>query len=198
MYRWPWSCEPNTNRRAQLNHRHRWVDAGEADAHGRCERHRIPGSAKHVRHGHRSRTPYARTQRFRRIDPGGRPRRQVAGQQRDRGEQRGDGTERRRIPRGPAKDEVRQALAPGDGTGDSGSHPDRDDDQPLSQEQPQDPIVVAPSAMRTPIVWHNGGTGGYRTWLGFDKSRKVAAIVLTNSTMSNDDLGFELVAGSAK
>ena len=48
------------------------------------------------------------------------------------------------------------------------------------------------------IVWHNGGTGGYRTWLGFDKSRKVAAIVLTNSTMSNDDLGFELVAGSAK
>jgi CubicO group peptidase (beta-lactamase class C family) len=48
------------------------------------------------------------------------------------------------------------------------------------------------------VVWHNGGTGGYRTWLGFDKSRKVAAIVLTNSTMSNDDLGFELVAGSAK
>jgi D-alanyl-D-alanine-carboxypeptidase/D-alanyl-D-alanine-endopeptidase len=48
------------------------------------------------------------------------------------------------------------------------------------------------------VVWHNGGTGGYRTWLGFDKSRKVAAVVLTNSVTSNDDLGVELVAGPAK
>jgi D-alanyl-D-alanine-carboxypeptidase/D-alanyl-D-alanine-endopeptidase len=45
------------------------------------------------------------------------------------------------------------------------------------------------------VVWHNGGTGGYRTWLGLDKARKVAAIVLTNSSLSNDDLGFELIAG---
>jgi len=45
------------------------------------------------------------------------------------------------------------------------------------------------------VVWHNGGTGGYRTWLGFDKTRKIAAIVLTNSAIGNDDLGFELVAG---
>ena len=45
------------------------------------------------------------------------------------------------------------------------------------------------------VVWHNGGTGGYRTWLGFDKTRKVAAIVLGNSAIGHDDLGFELVAG---
>jgi len=45
------------------------------------------------------------------------------------------------------------------------------------------------------VVWHNGGTGGYRTWIGFDKTRKIAAIVLANSTIGNDDLGFELVAG---
>jgi CubicO group peptidase (beta-lactamase class C family) len=44
------------------------------------------------------------------------------------------------------------------------------------------------------VVWHNGGTGGYRTWLGLDRARKVAAIVLTNSALSNDDLGFELLA----
>src|SRR5262245_2344029 len=43
------------------------------------------------------------------------------------------------------------------------------------------------------VVWHNGGTGGYRTWLGFDTSRKTAAIVLTNSALGNDDLGFDLV-----
>jgi serine-type D-Ala-D-Ala carboxypeptidase/endopeptidase len=45
------------------------------------------------------------------------------------------------------------------------------------------------------VVWHNGGTGGYRTWIGFDKTKKIAAIVLTNSALPNDDLGFELVAG---
>ena len=45
------------------------------------------------------------------------------------------------------------------------------------------------------VIWHNGGTGGYRTWFGFDKARKVAAIVLTNSALANDDLGLELVAG---
>ena len=43
------------------------------------------------------------------------------------------------------------------------------------------------------IVWHNGGTGGYRTWMGFDKSRKIAAVVLTNSTHGADDLGYELL-----
>jgi D-alanyl-D-alanine-carboxypeptidase/D-alanyl-D-alanine-endopeptidase len=45
------------------------------------------------------------------------------------------------------------------------------------------------------VVWHNGGTGGYRTWMGLDKARKVAAIVLTNSSLSNDDLGFDLLVG---
>jgi CubicO group peptidase (beta-lactamase class C family) len=43
------------------------------------------------------------------------------------------------------------------------------------------------------IVWHNGGTGGYRTWFGFDKARRIAAVVLTNSGQSNDDLGYELL-----
>jgi serine-type D-Ala-D-Ala carboxypeptidase/endopeptidase len=46
------------------------------------------------------------------------------------------------------------------------------------------------------VVWHNGGTGGYRTWIGFDKTSKIAAIVLSNTTgVGHDDLGFELVAG---
>lgn len=43
------------------------------------------------------------------------------------------------------------------------------------------------------IVWHNGGTGGYRTWAGFDPERDVAAVVLTNSTHGTDDIGFHLV-----
>ena len=43
------------------------------------------------------------------------------------------------------------------------------------------------------IIWHNGGTGGYRTWMGFDEKRNLAAIVLTNSQQAHDDLGFELL-----
>ena len=43
------------------------------------------------------------------------------------------------------------------------------------------------------ITWHNGGTGGYRTWMGFDKQKGLAAVVLTNSTHGADDLGFELL-----
>lgn len=43
------------------------------------------------------------------------------------------------------------------------------------------------------VVWHNGGTGGYRTWLGFDRRKALAAVVLTNSTHGADDLGFELL-----
>jgi CubicO group peptidase (beta-lactamase class C family) len=46
------------------------------------------------------------------------------------------------------------------------------------------------------VVWHNGGTGGYRTFIGFDKTRKIGAIVLGNSGVGHDDLGFELVAGA--
>ena len=45
------------------------------------------------------------------------------------------------------------------------------------------------------VVWHNGGTGGYRTFIGFDKTRNIGAIVLGNSGVGHDDLGFELVAG---
>ena len=45
----------------------------------------------------------------------------------------------------------------------------------------------------TDVHWHNGGTGGYRTWIGFDRKRSVAAVVLTNSAEGADDFGFELV-----
>jgi len=41
----------------------------------------------------------------------------------------------------------------------------------------------------TEIVWHNGGTGGYRTWAGFDPAKKSAAVVLCNTSFGVDDLG---------
>lgn len=44
------------------------------------------------------------------------------------------------------------------------------------------------------IVWHNGGTGGYRTFAGFDPAAGVGAVVLTNSGGAGaDDIGFHLI-----
>jgi len=43
------------------------------------------------------------------------------------------------------------------------------------------------------IVWHNGGTGGYRTFTGFDPVRKLGVVVLSNIDASADDIGFHLL-----
>ena len=40
------------------------------------------------------------------------------------------------------------------------------------------------------IIWHNGGTGGYRSFSGFEKEQKLGVVVLANSDESVDDLGF--------
>jgi len=42
-------------------------------------------------------------------------------------------------------------------------------------------------------VWHNGGTGGYRTFLGFDPARSVGVVVLSNRSVSADDIGIHLL-----
>lgn len=40
------------------------------------------------------------------------------------------------------------------------------------------------------IVWHNGGTGGYRSFLGFTADGKHGVVILTNTAVDVDDLGF--------
>jgi len=47
------------------------------------------------------------------------------------------------------------------------------------------------------IVWHNGGTAGFRTFIGFDPVRRVGAVVLTNSAHGADDIGFHLINDAA-
>lgn len=42
----------------------------------------------------------------------------------------------------------------------------------------------------TEIVWHNGGTGGYRTWAGFAPGQKKGVVVLCNTSFGVDDLGL--------
>jgi CubicO group peptidase (beta-lactamase class C family) len=45
------------------------------------------------------------------------------------------------------------------------------------------------------IVWHNGGTGGYRTFMGFDPDARTGVVVLTNasSPAGPDDIGRHLL-----
>lgn len=45
------------------------------------------------------------------------------------------------------------------------------------------------------IVWHNGGTGGYRSFIGFDPGRGVGAVALSNAgtPAGVDDIGRHLI-----
>ena len=43
------------------------------------------------------------------------------------------------------------------------------------------------------IFWHNGGTGGYRSYTGFAEGRDVGVVLLTNSTVPPDPTGLRLV-----
>lgn len=44
-----------------------------------------------------------------------------------------------------------------------------------------------------PVTWHNGGTGGFRTFIGIDSQNHRGVIVLSNSTNSPDDIGFHIL-----
>lgn len=43
------------------------------------------------------------------------------------------------------------------------------------------------------IIWHNGGTGGYRSFLGFDQKRQRGVVVLSNSQNDIDDIGLHIL-----
>jgi CubicO group peptidase (beta-lactamase class C family) len=45
----------------------------------------------------------------------------------------------------------------------------------------------------TEIVWHNGGTGGYHSFIGFNKAKHLGVVVLSNSTNDIDDIGRHLL-----
>ncbi len=43
------------------------------------------------------------------------------------------------------------------------------------------------------LVWHNGGTGGYRSFVGFTPETEAAVVVLANSAKSVDSVGVEIL-----
>jgi CubicO group peptidase (beta-lactamase class C family) len=46
------------------------------------------------------------------------------------------------------------------------------------------------------VVWHNGMTGGYASFIGFCPSTRQGVAILTNHSLSPDALGFQLLGAS--
>jgi serine-type D-Ala-D-Ala carboxypeptidase/endopeptidase len=46
-----------------------------------------------------------------------------------------------------------------------------------------------------PIVWHNGGTGGYRSFVGFNSNTRIGVVALSNTSTPTgvDDIGMHLL-----
>lgn len=47
------------------------------------------------------------------------------------------------------------------------------------------------------VTWHNGATGGFRSWLGVDRAAGTGVVVLTATAASVDRHGFTLLAETA-
>lgn len=46
------------------------------------------------------------------------------------------------------------------------------------------------------IVWHNGGTAGYRTYIGFDETTGRGVVLMSNSHMGSDDIARRALNGA--
>jgi CubicO group peptidase (beta-lactamase class C family) len=54
-------------------------------------------------------------------------------------------------------------------------------------------LVVRSPEPAGPLLWHNGGTNGFRSFAAVQRDRGVAVVVLSNSARSVDRLGLRLV-----
>jgi hypothetical protein len=52
--------------------------------------------------------------------------------------------------------------------------------------------------LQQPMIWHNGGTGGFRSFLGFTEQGGLGVLILSNSSEDVDDLAIELLRDLAK
>jgi CubicO group peptidase (beta-lactamase class C family) len=48
-------------------------------------------------------------------------------------------------------------------------------------------------AGKVPCTWHNGRTGGSTSFLALDVEHQIAVVLLSNTSISVDELGFRLV-----
>lgn len=69
--------------------------------------------------------------------------------------------------------------------------------QPRADMVPGARIGLAWMTTDKGIVWHNGGTGGYRSFVGFTNDGRHGVVVLTNTAVEADDLGFATLNANA-
>lgn len=55
---------------------------------------------------------------------------------------------------------------------------------------------ISPLGARDPAVlhWHNGGTGGFSSFVGFVKARRLGLVVLSNASSEVDSLAYSLLS----
>ena len=51
-------------------------------------------------------------------------------------------------------------------------------------------LLISPGGRE--IAWHNGGTGGFRSWVGYDAKERIGVVVLSNAGPV-DDIGLHLL-----
>lgn len=54
-------------------------------------------------------------------------------------------------------------------------------------------VSTLSEASNQPVVWMNGGTGGYRAFIGFIKDTETGIVVLSNSSESVDELAYQIL-----
>ena len=59
-------------------------------------------------------------------------------------------------------------------------------------------IITQGQTLKQPVVWHNGGTGGFSSFLGIAKRSRVGVVVLSNSGEPVDDLASDILRDLAK
>jgi CubicO group peptidase (beta-lactamase class C family) len=52
---------------------------------------------------------------------------------------------------------------------------------------------ILPLKGNNALYFHNGGTGGFRSFAGFNKERQVGIVILSNAAESVDKIGFGLL-----
>jgi serine-type D-Ala-D-Ala carboxypeptidase/endopeptidase len=69
--------------------------------------------------------------------------------------------------------------------------------QPRSDMTKTIRIGLAWMTTRRGIIWHNGETGGYHSFLGFTADGRHGVVILSNTAANFDDLGFATLVASA-
>jgi CubicO group peptidase (beta-lactamase class C family) len=54
-------------------------------------------------------------------------------------------------------------------------------------------LIARPPGAAGPVLWHNGGTGGFRSFVGAARQTGTAVVVLSNTARSVDRLGLRLL-----